>query len=129
MPEYAVNLAIHTRWNIETYNSETPMYLLCWRQTMPRILTQPEHLGKAHSNIYYRRGDDIRVESNPLHIAHGTDPIDIHIKTMLGSTVGTWELMHCQGRQGRCRSNSHTHERSNQVQIAKGRHLRPTSNR
>eukprot|EP00971_Amphidinium_carterae_P140549 2785404-Amphidinium_carterae.1 len=41
LPEYAVNLRIHTRWNIgtnDTYNSETPMYLLCWSQTMPHIL-------------------------------------------------------------------------------------------
>eukprot|EP00971_Amphidinium_carterae_P190737 3785110-Amphidinium_carterae.2 len=100
LPEYAINLAIHTRRKIgsnDTYNNETPMHLLCWRQTetMPHILTQSEHcksFGKTHSNIYCRRGEDISIEYNPLYIAHGTDPIDIHIKTMLGSAAGTWEL-------------------------------------
>eukprot|EP00971_Amphidinium_carterae_P349978 6491326-Amphidinium_carterae.2 len=84
----------HTGKN-DACNNGVPMYLLCWRQTMPHLLTQSEHLGKTHSNIYYRRDEGISIECTPstrVYIAHGTDPIDVNIKTMLGSTVGTWEL-------------------------------------
>eukprot|EP00971_Amphidinium_carterae_P117113 2319340-Amphidinium_carterae.1 len=33
--EFAINLAIHTRWNIaanDSHNDEIPMCFLCWRQ-------------------------------------------------------------------------------------------------
>eukprot|EP00971_Amphidinium_carterae_P239703 4758708-Amphidinium_carterae.1 len=104
LPECAFNLAIHTRWNNgtnDTYNSETPMCLMCWRQTIHHILTQSEHLGKTHSNMYYRRGKDIGIEHSPLYIAHGTGAINIHIKTMLGSTIGTWEVNNSSEHYGR----------------------------
>eukprot|EP00971_Amphidinium_carterae_P013187 260191-Amphidinium_carterae.1 len=94
MPEHAINLPIHTRWNTQsggdTYNPELPMYLLCWRQTMPYILRESHDWAQSHSNVYDRRAEDISIEFNSLY--NGTTPRDISIKQLMGPTTGTWEL-------------------------------------
>eukprot|EP00971_Amphidinium_carterae_P083350 1649624-Amphidinium_carterae.6 len=38
-------------------------YLLCRRQTMRHT----QHLGKSHSSVYYRRGEDMDMEYSPLY--------------------------------------------------------------
>eukprot|EP00971_Amphidinium_carterae_P328318 6460133-Amphidinium_carterae.1 len=74
----------------DTYNPDLPMYLLCWRQTMPYILSESDNRAQSHNNVHYRRAEDISFEFNPLY--NGTTPRSINIKQLICSTVGTWEV-------------------------------------
>eukprot|EP00971_Amphidinium_carterae_P177745 3525579-Amphidinium_carterae.6 len=95
-PDHAINLAIHTRWNVQsgtdTYSNEVPMYCLVWRVTMPHILTQSDSLAQCHSNIYHGRAEDISMAFNPA-----TSTVDNYWGRPL-DTISTWMTTPTQPR-------------------------------
>eukprot|EP00971_Amphidinium_carterae_P135949 2693777-Amphidinium_carterae.2 len=98
LPDKAINLAIHTRWNIQpgndTHNPELPMYTCCAAAAaMPYIHSEADNRAQCHSNVYYRRAEDISIEFNPLYIEStmGTLPLQLSsIRSTMGHYCATF---------------------------------------